>query len=450
MIRIKWFFVFSLLITALSFGESSNNNLEMQESRLSLEKIQHFVDVYHQVRERYVEQISDDELIAFAIRGLLQNLDPHSSYLNHDQFKSLQDNTSGEFAGLGVQVTVENNVIKVISAIDDSPAQKAGIQSGDLIIKVDEQAVHEYNNDNALDLLEGKKGSTVQLTVARKGLNKPKIFSIVRDIIKIKRVRRRLLTKDFGYLKIKQFQRKTASDANKHIKRLTKKNKSPLKGLIIDLRNNPGGLLTPAIQLSDFFLTDGLITFTKGREAASEKFYATSLEKIPDTQLIVLVNGGTASSSEILSGALQDHGRAMILGTKTFGKGSVQSIIPIGEKTALKLTTARYFTPKGRSIQAKGISPDITIEPAKLIQTTDEPLFQERHLRGHLSKKGDLSKNIIEDIKQLKTEDFQLFEALTVLQSMVLMKQRLKSTETPPVLSGGKFDSQAQDYFDRG
>ncbi|MCY4043592.1 MAG: S41 family peptidase [Cellvibrionales bacterium] len=438
MARITTVLLFSLcplFIINPSLGKSTDNNKASSESHLSLQQIQQFVEVYHQVRERYVEELSDDQLIQFAIAGLLQNLDPHSSYLDQEDFQTLQDSTSGEFAGLGVEVTVENNVIKVISAIDGSPAQDAGIKSGDLVIKVDEHAVHEYNSDAALDLLSGKKGTRVKLTIIRENVSDPVVISVTRDIIKLKSVQSQLLTQDYGYLKIKQFQRKTASDAKKQLKRLTKMNRAPLKGLIIDLRNNPGGLLTPAIAFSDFFLTTGLITFTKGREVPSEKFYATPKEKLPNAQLVVLVNGGSASSSEIVSGALQDHGRALILGTKTFGKGSVQSIIPIGEKTALKLTTARYFTPKGRSIQAKGIRPDITIKPAEIVETSDEPLFQERHLKGHLTKKEDTQNQSIEAIAKLKTEDFQLYEALNILKSMVLMNKRQNAIDPIPVIS---------------
>ena len=345
-------------------------------SPLPLNELQLFVNVFHQIKDKYVNEISDAELLELAIRGMLENLDPHSDFLNQADFQSLKNDTSGEFAGLGIEVIATKEAIKVISPIEGTPAAKAGIKSGDLIIKINQQALRTMNSRETMSLLQGKKGSHVELTIVREGEIQPLIFKITRDTIKVKSVSSKLITEGFGYLKIIQFQKKTAIEAKKQILTLAKKNKKPLEALIIDLRNNPGGLLNSAIKLANLFITEGIITYTaNNNNHYKEKFLASSEQIIAGTPIVVLVNSGSASSSEVLAGALQDHQRAVIVGTSTFGKGSIQSIIPLQAGKAIKLTTANYFTPSGKSIQALGVKPDIIIQQKKNYNNTKKTDF---------------------------------------------------------------------------
>lgn len=409
---------------------------------LPLAQLKKFSEVYARIKNDYVETVDDKQLITDAISGMLKGLDPHSDYLNEENFKELREGTSGEFGGLGIEVGQENGFVKVIAPIDDTPAKKAGIKSGDLIIRLDDKSIKGMSLSKAVKLMRGKPGEPVELLITRDGEPKPIKIKIVRAIIKIKSVKQRILEKDYGYLRISNFQSKTTNSTRDAVTALVKENKSNLKGLVLDLRDNPGGVLSGAVGVSDVFLTQGNIVYTEGRVVdSSTKYDATPDDLLEGSPLVVLVNQGSASASEIVAGALQDHKRALILGTKTFGKGSVQTVLPLDETTGLKLTTARYFTPSGRSIQAKGIEPDIIVKALefKTSGNADDEIssLSESDLSGHLSNPNGKKKSekINEDNKDttasesttnkkksLAEEDYQLYEALNILKSMNIVR----------------------------
>jgi carboxyl-terminal processing protease len=351
-----------VLGVALSLGQGVFAERKEKEavSTIPYASLRAFTDVYARVKQDYVEPVEDKTLIEHAIRGMLTGLDPHSTYLNEDEYKEMQVGTSGEFGGLGIEVGMEDGFVKVISPIDDTPAQRAGIKAGDLIIRLDGEPVKGLPLNEAVKKMRGKPGTDITLTIARDGEAKPLKFTITRDVIQVRSVKGRLLEPGYGYARISQFQAKTEQSLEELLDKLRKDNGGALKGLVLDLRNNPGGVLNGAVAVSDLFLDDGLIVYTEGRvDDSRHKYSAASGDVLKGAPLVVLVNGGSASASEIVAGALQDHKRATIIGEKTFGKGSVQTIMPMGNTTAVKLTTARYFTPSGRSIQAEGIEPDI-------------------------------------------------------------------------------------------
>lgn len=397
---------------------------------LPLDELRNFTEVFARIKKDYVEEVSDKTLLENAIRGMLSGLDPHSSYLDPENFKELQVGTRGEFGGLGIEVGMEDGFVKVISPIDDTPAMRAGVKAGDLVIRLDEKPVKGLTLHQAVKIMRGKIGTNIVLTIIREGAQKPLKITITRDIIKVRSVRSRTLDGGFGYVRISQFQTRTGDNLAEAIEALKKENDGKLKGMVLDLRNNPGGVLNAAVEVSDAFLESGLIVYTEGRITDSAmKFNATPHRLLDDAPLVILVNGGSASASEIVAGALQDHKRAVILGTRTFGKGSVQTILPLNDKTALKLTTARYFTPSGRSIQAEGIIPDIVLEPVKV--TKLEGLgerVKEADLAGHLEngnddKKPDGKKDDKEKLSLAQT-DYQLYEALNILKGLDILKGR--------------------------
>lgn len=352
-----------------------------KSSNLPIEDLRTFAEVFGKIKTDYVETVEDKKLINEALTGMLSGLDPHSTFLDLDNFKDLQQGTSGEFGGLGIEVGMEDGFVKVISPIEDTPAYHAGLKSGDLIMKLDETMVKGLNLNDAVKLMRGKPGTAINLKVLRDGVDAPLDIKVVRAQIKTKSVKSKMIEPNYGYVRVTQFQERTGEDLADALQKLNKENKHPLNGLILDMRNNPGGLLNSAVAVSAAFLEKGdLVVYTEGR-AADSKMHLTTvpenfirnnpqknnyIDKLPkyykNTPLVVLVNNGSASASEIVAGALQDHKRALIVGTRSFGKGSVQSILPMNNGTAIKLTTARYFTPHGRSIQAKGIDPDIIIE----------------------------------------------------------------------------------------
>jgi carboxyl-terminal processing protease len=352
-----------------------------KSSNLPIEDLRTFAEVFGKIKTDYVETVEDKKLINEALTGMLSGLDPHSTFLDLDNFKDLQQGTSGEFGGLGIEVGMEDGFVKVISPIEDTPAYHAGLKSGDLIMKLDETMVKGLNLNDAVKLMRGKPGTAINLKVLRNGVDAPLDIKVVRAQIKTKSVKSKMIEPNYGYVRVTQFQERTGEDLADALQKLNKENKHPLNGLILDMRNNPGGLLNSAVAVSAAFLEKGdLVVYTEGR-AADSKMHLTTvpenfirnnpqknnyIDKLPkyykNTPLVVLVNNGSASASEIVAGALQDHKRALIVGTRSFGKGSVQSILPMNNGTAIKLTTARYFTPHGRSIQAKGIDPDIIIE----------------------------------------------------------------------------------------
>lgn len=375
--------------------------LAQRDNRLSLpiEELRQFADVYGAIKSNYVESVEDKKLITEAISGMLTGLDPHSAYLDAEAFKELQVGTQGEFGGLGLEVGTEDGFVRVVSPIEGTPAEKAGVKAGDLIIKIDDKATKGLPLGDAVKLMRGKPQTSITLTVSRKGENRPLTFTIVRDVIKIQSVRSKMIEPGFGYIRITQFQEQTVESLVKHFNALAEK--GPLNALVLDLRNDPGGLLNGAIGVSAAFLPEKtLVVSTDGRQDdAKRKYFATvsdyhragredplaSLSPQAKTvPMVVLVNGGSASASEIVAGALQDHRRAKILGTQTFGKGSVQTILPLTSNTAIKLTTARYFTPQGRSIQAKGIEPDYWVEESAQGAVVDRLRMREADLNRHL------------------------------------------------------------------
>jgi len=345
-----------------------------------------FGEVFELVREEYVEDVTDKQLIEAAIQGMLANLDPHSVYLNDEHFKSMRQQTRGEFGGLGIEVTMdETGYVRVVAPIDDTPAFRAGIEAGDMIIQIDDESVQGLTLDKAVEKMRGKVGSEIRLTISR-GETEPFEVTIVRDRIKIRSVRSRLES-DIAYIRISSFSGQTQDGLDKEIAKLREESQSDLRGLILDLRNNPGGLLDQAISVSDTFLEKGEIVSTRGRDTDNaQRFQATPGDEFSDLPIVVLINGGSASASEIVAGALQDHGRAIIMGTPSFGKGSVQTIMPLSRgSAAIKLTTQRYYTPSGRSIQQLGISPDILVERAKVELLERVTNRTEASLRGSLS-----------------------------------------------------------------
>ncbi|MGH8726581.1 MAG: S41 family peptidase [Burkholderiales bacterium] len=396
---------FSLVLLGATLGVLLSLNFSAVAEKdtgtpLPIEELRAFTEVFGRIKKDYVEAVEDKKLLTEAINGMLSGLDPHSAYLDADAFQELQVGTQGEFGGLGIEVGMEDGFVKVVSPIVDTPAYRAGIKPGDLIVKLDETPVKGMSLSDAIKRMRGKPNTPITLTVMRKGESKPLVVTLMRAIIKVQSVKYKLIEPDFGYVRVTQFQEHTGETLTKAITSLYEENKSALKGLVLDLRNDPGGLLNGAVAVSAAFLPkDALVVYTDGRSedarmkltASSENYLRGSfkedyLKKLPpavkSVPMVVLVNAGSASASEIVAGALQDHKRAIIMGTQTFGKGSVQTILPLGNNTAIKLTTARYFTPNGRSIQAKGISPDIVVEDPATKEL--EARVREADLLGHL------------------------------------------------------------------
>jgi carboxyl-terminal processing protease len=410
--------------------------------RQDYESLEAFSNILSIVRKNYVEDVETKNLVNGAINGMLSSLDPHSAYLTPDLYKELQSDTQGRFGGLGIEITVKGGILTVVSPIEDTPAAKAGIKPGDQIFKIEEEFTKDMSLVDAVKKMRGLKGTKINLTIRRE--NNPDLldFTLVRDIIRVQSVRSRNLEPGYGYVRLAQFQERSDRDLQRALEKMAAE-KSGLKGLVLDLRNNPGGLLTQAVRVSDMFLDSGLIVYTEGRiESQKQKYFAQKDGTWLDFPIVVLVNGGSASASEIVAGALQDHKRAVVLGTKTFGKGSVQTILPLDDNSALRLTTARYFTPKGRSIQATGIVPDIVVESAPAQPDGKEerrrPGLREENLPGHLSNP---QQNPLSPQEQLDKErekqipssaptgdetidnDVQLKRALDLLKSWDVFKQ---------------------------
>ena len=396
-----------LVMTGVCAGILISLNLSAQAERVStlplpVEELRAFADVFNAVKQGYVEPVEDKKLITQAISGMLAGLDPHSAYLDADAFKDLQVGTQGEFGGLGIEVGMEDGFVKVISPIEDTPAFRAGVKAGDLIVKLDDTPVKGMSLSDAVKRMRGKPKTEITLTIARKGETKPVVVKIMREVIKVQSVKSKVIEPGYGYVRVVQFQENTGRYLVDHLNRIYKD--APLKGLVLDLRNDPGGLLHGAVGVSAAFLAPGaLVVSTDGRTDDAKRRYSATpddylrgsshdfLRALPkgvkDVPMIVLVNGGSASASEIVAGALQDHHRAIVMGTQTFGKGSVQTILPLNNSSAIKLTTARYYTPSGRSIQAKGIEPDIVVEEAPTGQSVQR--VREADLLGHLENDRD-------------------------------------------------------------
>ncbi len=417
----------TLLGALLAVGSSVFANRNQSHFVIPFEELRTFTEIFHRIKSDYVEEVDDKTLLENAIQGMLSGLDPHSSYLTPELFEEVQIGTTGEFGGLGIEVGMENGFVKVIAPIDDTPAQRAGIESGDLIVRLNNKPVKGMTLNDAVKVMRGKPGTSILLTVVRESEDKPLKITIVRAIIQVKSVKSRTLESGYGYVRISHFQTHTNRDLLKAIKTLKKENKNHLKGLVLDLRNNPGGVLNGAVDVSDTFISKGLIVYTQGRvEDASFKFRAHSQDVLNGAPIVVLVNGGSASASEIVAGALQDHKRAIIMGTKTFGKGSVQTILPMNNDSALKLTTARYYTPLGRSIQAEGIDPDIILSKIKMadIEEVDDGGITEADLTGHLeSETEDKTETDTSKKAPLIQTDYAVYEALNLLKGLDILKK---------------------------
>jgi len=410
--------------------------------RQDYESLEAFSNILSIVKKNYVEDVETKNLVNGAINGMLSSLDPHSAYLTPDLYKDLQSDTQGRFGGLGIEISVKGGMLTVVSPIEDTPAFKAGIKPGDQIFKIEDEFTKDMSLVDAVKRMRGLKGTKINLTIRREGAADLIDVSLVRDIIRVQSVKSRSLEPGYGYVRLAQFQERSDRDVQRALEKLAAE-KSGIKGLVLDLRNNPGGLLNQAVRVSDLFLDSGMIVYTDGRiESQKQKFFAQKEGTWMDFPLVVLVNGGSASASEIVAGALQDHKRAVVLGTKSFGKGSVQTILPLDDNSALRLTTARYFTPKGRSIQATGIVPDIVIENVVLQDGKPDdkkrPSLREENLPGHLNNPQQNSAKEQEQIdrereKQIPTSgptgdetidnDQQLKRALDLLKSWDVFKQ---------------------------
>ena len=422
---------------------------ERSAAPLPIDELRSFTEVYGRVKNDYVEAVDDKELIEEAINGMLSGLDPHSAYLNEEAFKEMKVGTQGEFGGLGIEVSMEDGFVKVVAPIEDTPAWNAGLKSGDLIIKLDESNVKGMTLNDAVKLMRGKPGTDIIVTIVRKGEPQPQTITVTRDIIQIQSVKYRMLEEDYAYFRVTQFQEHTGEKLGQAIEKLFAENEGPMKGMILDLRNDPGGLLTASIGVSAAFLQkDKLVVYTEGRTNdarmrmyARPEFYARGpkgdyLANVPEAAktvpMVVLVNGGSASASEIVAGALQDHRRAVIMGTQTFGKGSVQTILPLGNGTAIKLTTARYFTPSGQSIQAKGITPDIIVEDATIETKQSSPLMRkEADLKNRLDNPQGGDGSEAQEVETTDASassdepaDYQLGQALNLLKGLQILSSR--------------------------
>jgi carboxyl-terminal processing protease len=395
-------------------------------------EIQRFTTAIQDIKQYYVAPVDDKALFENSIRGMLAGLDPHSSYLDMADYAELQASTQGEFGGVGLEVDMDNNWVRIVTPIDDTPAAKAGLKPGDLIVKINNQPLDGMSLTDAVKLMRGPKGSTVKLTILRKSAQDPLQFKLVREVIRTQSVRSKLLAPGYAYVRISQFQATTANDLVTAIKNLQQENKTPLKGFILDLRNNPGGLLGSAITISDDFLNSAklgdnkLIVYTKGRTPNSNmKSYANSVDLLNGIPMIVLINGGSASAAEIVAGALQDQKRAIIMGQTSFGKGSVQTILPLDKEHGIKITTALYYTPSGRSIQAKGITPDIEVDELAIANPKDNPLLnvKEADLAKHLSNSDNNQDPAAIDqplpnLNPNLNQDYQLNQALVLLKGL--------------------------------
>jgi carboxyl-terminal processing protease len=433
--RIGNFKIASVIVTVFLIGVLIGSGQSQKVSALSndmYEDLKVFTDVIGLIQKDYVEETKSKDLIYGAIKGMLETLDPHSAFMPPNTYKEMQEETRGRFEGLGIEITAKDGILTVVSPIEGTPAFKAGITAGDQIIKIDGESTKTFTLMDSVKRLRGPRGTKVTITIMREGFTKPRDFTLVREVIPVRSVRYELLEKTYGYIRISQFQEKTDGDFEKAMKALEEESKGALKGLVLDLRNNPGGLLDQAVKISDHFIDSGIIVSIDGRkEEAKQKWPAHSDGTATRYPLVVLVNGGSASGAEIVAGAIQDHGRGILVGTQTFGKGSVQTIIPLKDGSGLRLTTARYYTPNGRSIQAKGIVPDIIVKPSRAEEEKESvtPKFPaEKDLERHLmdvekggSKEKDKSKK--EEIKEKKPVDNQLERAVELLKSWDIFKK---------------------------
>ena len=408
--------------------EDPHHSDSEERQALPLEELQMFADVFNQIRQGYVESVPDSQLFELAVQGMLSGLDPHSVFLKEKAYDSLQETTQGEFSGLGIEIGQDGGYITIIAPIDGSPAEDAGLQAGDVILKIDGDSIRDLPVDRSVDLMRGPTGSEVLLTIGRRGVAEPFEVTVIRDIIKVPSVRSRELMEGYLWLRASQFQKDTGQEAIAILEKAVAE--GTLKGVALDLRNNPGGVLGASVDMAGAFLDGGLVVYTEGRHPqAAESFKAAAGDMLDGLPIVVLINGGSASASEIVAGALQDRRRAVIMGTRSFGKGSVQTILPISDTRAVKLTTARYYTPNGRSIQAEGIVPDIVVERAEVKSVESRRRTKEADLQGSLAAEDAVdAQSESESLTELRNNDNQLYEALTLLRGINLLKPAI-----PPV-----------------
>lgn len=389
---------------------------EPPKVQIPLDELRNFAEVYEQIKQSYVYPVEDKQLLTDAIKGMLAGLDPHSAYLASEDFQDLRESSDGEFGGLGIEISSEDGYIKIISPLDDGPAATAGLQAQDLILFIGKRSTRNLPVSKAAEFMRGEPGTKVELTIQR-GQGQPFTVQLERAMIKIASVKEELLADNLGYVRLSQFQINTGAQLVKALEKLEQNNKAPLQGLILDLRNNPGGVLQAAADVADAFLDGGLIVYTQGRLDENQmRFDANAGDLLNGAPVIVLINGGSASASEIVAGALQDHKRALILGTPSFGKGSVQTVLPLSKDSGIKITTALYFTPLERSIQAEGIQPDILVQQASIRPVDELSFIKESDLDGHLNANNQV-KPVSKGLTR-KTEDYQLNEALNLLKAL--------------------------------
>jgi carboxyl-terminal processing protease len=406
-----------LLVGLVSFGRSE---VPKAGAASDYQELQLFTDVLTIVKRSYVEEVPVKDLIYGAIEGMLASLDPHSSFMSPEIYKEMKVDTRGEFGGLGIEISLRDNLLTIVAPIEDTPASRAGLQAGDQILKIEDQYTKDMEIMEAVQLMRGAPGTKITITIMRPSFEKPQEFTLEREVIKVQSVKTKTLDKGFGYVRLVQFQERSSEDLAKALEKLREDNGGSLQGLVLDLRNNPGGLLDQAVDIADQFLSEGLIVYTKGRDAEAQmKFSAKRSGTEPDYPMVVLINGGSASASEIVAGALQDHGRAVIMGVQSFGKGSVQTIIPLSDDSGLRLTTAKYYTPNGTSIQARGIVPDIEVLQSEIKEVQDIDHFREKDLKNHFDTEGKGENSTKQDAGRVDEEvrkDFQLMRALDLLK----------------------------------
>ena len=439
--------IFVVFLIGILIGSGQSQKVSALSNTM-YEDLKVLTDVIGLIQKDYVEETKSKDLVYGAIKGMLETLDPHSTFMPPNVFKEMQEETRGRFEGLGIEITIKDGILTVVSPIEETPAYKAGILAGDQILKIEGESTKNFTLMDSVKRLRGLRGTKVTITIMREGFTKPRDYTLVRDVIPVRSVRHELLEKHYGYIRISQFQEKTDGEFEKAMKALEEESKGTLKGLVLDLRNDPGGLLDQAVKVADRFIESGLIVSVEGRkEDQKMKFYARPDGSLTRYPLVVLVNSGSASGSEIVAGAIQDHGRGLVVGTQTFGKGSVQTIIPLKDGSGLRLTTARYYTPSGRSIQAKGIVPDIIVKPLRpeeekeaVIPKTPMEKDLERHLidveKGVFKEKEKPKKeepkkeeSKKEEVKEKKPVDNQLERALELLKSWDVFKKIAKENK---------------------
>ena len=420
MIKVKWINILFVCLFLLLMGTAPFGPLVQAEDTAEYQELQIFTDVMTIIKRSYVEEVAVKELVYGAIDGMLASLDPHSGFMSPEIYKEMKVDTRGEFGGLGIEISIRDGLLTIVAPIEDTPASRAGLQAGDHILKIEDQFTKDMEIMEAVHQMRGAPGTEITITIMRPTFDKPQPFTLEREIIKVKSVKAKTLEKGFGYIRLAQFQERTGADLSQALSALHQENDDNLQGLILDLRNNPGGLLDQAVEVSDQFLPEGIIVYTKGREIdAQMEFSAMAGGTEPDYPMVVLINGGSASASEIVAGALQDHGRAVIMGTQSFGKGSVQTIIPLSDDSGLRLTTAKYYTPNGTSIQARGITPDIEVQQFEIKEIEAFDHFREKDLKNHFNIESKPSDSKLPQDSSLDEEtrnDFQLMRALDLLK----------------------------------